>query len=79
MQTSEYSKVDDSMPYAKFLEWNAQCIAELVAEDLSWLTNLTKFIKANKINILDLESCVSFGATMIYFDTKKNLCIVCDR
>ena len=79
MQVNEYSNVDDSMPYSKFLEWNAKCIAELSEEDRKFLDEVIQRIDKNKINILDLEFCTSREATNIYFDMKKKLNIVCPR
>ena len=79
MQSQDYSGVDDSMPYAAFLNWNLKCINELTNDERDWLYQLTQMIKNDKLNMLDLESCVSFGASNIYFDLNKKLCIVHPR
>ena len=79
MQSQDYSGVDDSMQYAVFLDWNFKCINSLTEDERNWVLKLTQMIKGEKLNMLDLESCVSFNASKIYYDVNKKLCIVHPR
>jgi len=79
MQSQDYSGVDDSMQYAAFLDWNLKCINALSEEERNWVLTLTQMITKHKINMLDLEPCVSWSASNIYYDMDKKLCIVHPR
>ena len=79
MQSQDYSGVDDSMQYASFLDWNLKCINALTDDERKWLYQLTQLIRGNNINMLDLEPCVAWSASNIYYDMNKKLCIVHPR
>lgn len=79
MQQSDHSGVDDSMPYSMFITWNTKCINEMTMEDRAWLLGLCNRFKDNKVKLMDLESCVAFGADSFFFDQNKKLCIVNPR
>ena len=79
MQSQDCNGVDDSMQYAAFLDWNLNCLNELDSDELDMVFKLTQMISAKKLNLMDLEPCVAFPATRIYYDINKKLCIVNDQ
>jgi hypothetical protein len=79
MQSQDCNGIDDSMQYAAFLNWNLSCINALTDDERNSVLNITNMIKANMLNMLDLESCVSWPASNIYYDNNKKLCIVHER
>jgi len=79
MQSRDCEGVDDSVRYAEFISWNIQCISELKDGERAFLFDLCQHIKNNKLNLMDLESCLVFEASAIYYDQNKKLCIVNPR
>jgi hypothetical protein len=78
MVDSEYSGVSASN-YTDFLAWNTQCLTELTADERLWVQSLCERIKKNKIRLMDMEPCSAFVASGLFYDKKKNLCIVNPR
>ena len=79
MLATECSSIDRTRTYAQFIEWNRKCIDELVDAERNFLLQLCNKINTNKISLMDLESCAVFKAHKIYYDRRKNLCIVNPR
>jgi hypothetical protein len=78
MAGSEDSGVSVSN-YTDFLAWNTQCLMKLPPDELLWVQGLCERIKKNKIRLMDMEPCSAFVASGLFYDKKKNLCIVNPR
>ena len=70
---------EDTESYEEFIEWNVNCLSELSDARKAWLIELCKGINSNYIKLVDEESCAEMTASNIYFNKKKNLCIVNPR
>ena len=71
--------IDKTKTYSQFIEWNRKCIDELVDAERDFLLQLCNKINMKEISLMDLESCAVFKADKIYYDRRKNICIVNPR
>jgi hypothetical protein len=68
-----------NMDYEEFLNWNIICFEKLPEKEKTFIETLCSKIKADKVNIMDEETCVSFTSQKIFFDLNNNLVITCPR
>ena len=69
----------NDMSYEDFYQMNLSHINALSPEDRAWTLELCKRISKGGIQLMDEESCARFGASNIYFDKNKRLCVVNPR
>jgi len=74
-----FERLDYDMTYAKFHDWNLKCMSKMSDDDRAWVQGLTSRIGKGNINIVDKETGCEMSVYTIYFDKKKNICIVCPR
>ena len=74
-----YNDSYTDIQYEEFINWNRTCFNELLNPDFIWLQGLCKRITDKKISVIDMESCVEFQASYVYFDQGKNICIASPR
>lgn len=79
MRENEARGINAGKDWDAFLEFNQQCAKEMSDTDKFMFMLLTKRIKANKFKQMDLESCVVFGTTNMFFTTAKELVFVNPR
>ena len=73
------NNIDPNLSYDDFMEWNVNCLKEYKEEDYVFFKYLCDKINQNKIGQMDMETCVVFTTTNIFFDINKNLIIVNPR
>jgi len=70
-----YNDDFNGMSYDEFLELNEQCFNDLSQADRAFIEHLHLYIRSGKVNLTDMESCVEFQSSGIYFNTKKVICV----
>jgi hypothetical protein len=73
------NNIDPNLSYDDFVEWNVKCLKEYKDEDYVFFKYLCDKMNQNKIGQMDMETCVVFTTTNIFFDINKNLIIVNPR
>jgi hypothetical protein len=71
--------IDESKSYDEFLDWNIQCILECDEKEYISIEHLCNKIKNTTIAQMDMESCVVWDSSNIFFGVLKNLIVVHPR
>ena len=79
MINNECDGIHKNQSYKKFVDWNIECLKESSIEDIFIFKMICNKIGQNKIGQMDMESCIVWKTTNIFFDTNKNLVIVHPR
>jgi hypothetical protein len=75
MIAEECSGIDETLSYNEFLDWNISCIMEYSDEDFNFLVKLCSKIGCNQICQMDMESCVVWDSSGVFFNKEKNIVI----
>jgi len=67
--------IDVNESYQDFLDWNTRCILEYSDEDYIFFEMLCSKISINKISQMDMETCVQWNSSGIFFSKQKSLVI----
>jgi len=65
--------------YDEFVKWNTECVNNLTNGDIAHILWICKLITTSNLSLMDMESCIKFEASGIYFDEDKSLVIVNPR
>ena len=75
----EYSSNYENMSYADFILHNINHIQNFSAVDKIWFNELCKRFQEGNVVTMDMEDCVKFTASYIFFDHRGRLCIGNER
>ena len=75
MDGNECDGIDANKSYNDFLEWNIKCIIECSEDDYNFIAKLCSKIANKQINQMDMESCIVWDSSGIFFNKEKNLVI----
>jgi hypothetical protein len=75
MVAYEYADNIGDETYDDFLQWNIKCIMEYSDDDYNFLVKLCEKIGIDKIGQMDMESCVVWDSSGIFFNKNKKLVI----
>ena len=67
--------IKEGESYDDFLDWNIKCIMECSEEDYNFIAKLCSKIAIKQINQMDMESCVVWDSSGVFFNKQKNLVI----
>ena len=65
--------------YGQFVEWNLKCLCALPTEDLVFFRHLCNKIMRREIGQMDMENCVVFQTSSVFFDVEKRIVVVNPR
>ena len=72
-------KVDASMSYGEFIQWNLNCLYELTMEEIQQVDAVCQLIHNDRLSLIELKHCSEADAGGIYFNIYKRLCICSGR
>jgi len=75
----DYSSNYEDMSYEGFIIHNISHIQKFSAADKIWFNQLCKRFQEGSVLTMDMESCVEFTASYIFFDHSGRLCIANER
>lgn len=75
MNRNDCDGIDVNESYNIFLEWNLKCIMECSEDDFNFINKLCSKIAIKQINQMDMESCIVWDSSGIFFNKEKNLVI----
>lgn len=79
MFEDDFSRIDKNLSYDGFVNWNKKCINESSNDDKLFFVMICKKINNKELGQMDMESCVVFDSSNVYFDKNKKLIIVNPR
>lgn len=71
---SDSNRIDLSMDYEAFVEWNKKCWSKQSVHERAFLASLQSVLRQERMTVLDLETCSRLPADCLLFD--QNGCIV---
>jgi hypothetical protein len=70
-------KVDASMSYGEFMQWNINCLYELTMEEIQQVDAVCQLIHNDRLSVVG-SNCSELDVCGFYFNIYKRLCI-CGR